>query len=459
MAQLFSNDAETVLLAGVAAIDTTLYLVTGTGAKFQSPTGGDWELITLEDVNKTKREIVKVTARSLDQLTVVRGQEGTTAETFSAGDIVDARLTAGSLALFQGGFNPNVDEILIGTNAATLGLRTVTVGKDADADGDESVSIGYLSDAAGAGGVAVGPSSYGTGTNSVAVGKDADADGDESVSIGDAATANPVEAIAIGKGSIVAVGADKSIAIGTGSLAYELQCVAIGEVATTSFNANNATAVGANSDATKPRSIAIGAYAQAYKDDSIRIGESFNAGRADGLGAISIGGETNADGDYSVGIGYQSRANIDKTHQINGPSIARKDAGEVAGSEILHYSSQDNYIFSEEFDLTQALANDVVSISIPIGAKFYPSEVGYVVTSANTITQQPTLSFGVTGTPAALLAANTMTKTTAGGRDVFSTLLSGDGVTSLTASLVTTQGAATTLLGRVYFKGLLLEDE
>src|SRR5690606_32111243 len=42
-------------------------------------------------------EIMRCTARNGDTLTVVRAQEGTSAITFSAGDVVELRLTAGTL--------------------------------------------------------------------------------------------------------------------------------------------------------------------------------------------------------------------------------------------------------------------------------------------------------------------------------------------------------------------------
>jgi hypothetical protein len=42
-------------------------------------------------------EIVKVTARAADNFTVVRGQEGTTARSYAAGDLLELRVTAAGL--------------------------------------------------------------------------------------------------------------------------------------------------------------------------------------------------------------------------------------------------------------------------------------------------------------------------------------------------------------------------
>ena len=54
---------------------TTITLSAGMGALFTAPTGGDYELVTLESA--TAKEIVKITARTGDVLTVVRAQGGT----------------------------------------------------------------------------------------------------------------------------------------------------------------------------------------------------------------------------------------------------------------------------------------------------------------------------------------------------------------------------------------------
>lgn len=69
MAQLFSNNASTTLSAGISNAVTTIAVVDG--SLFQSPTGGDFELLTITD--GTNWEVVKVTARATNTLTVVRG--------------------------------------------------------------------------------------------------------------------------------------------------------------------------------------------------------------------------------------------------------------------------------------------------------------------------------------------------------------------------------------------------
>lgn len=97
----FANNAMSKLAANVSAVGTTITLLPGDGSKFPALTTGQYFMATLVKVDGTT-EVVKVTARSSDTLTVVRAAEavaGTvaTAYAFSAGDRLEMRLTAGAL--------------------------------------------------------------------------------------------------------------------------------------------------------------------------------------------------------------------------------------------------------------------------------------------------------------------------------------------------------------------------
>ncbi len=97
MAQLFANNATTTLASPAASTDTTLTLVDG--SSFPSPSGSDFFLLTLASGSpESTWEIVKVTARSMNTITVVRAQEGTTAAAWAAGAKAELRLTAGTLS-------------------------------------------------------------------------------------------------------------------------------------------------------------------------------------------------------------------------------------------------------------------------------------------------------------------------------------------------------------------------
>jgi len=139
MAILFTNNASTTLASGITNVATSLTVSTGTGALFPSPTSVDYFLCTLENASGTTREIVKVTARSTDTFTIVRAQEGTTAEAFSAADKVELRLTAGVMqpaanAVGTQGLYENVNTIsanytiTTGSNAMSAGPITINSG-------------------------------------------------------------------------------------------------------------------------------------------------------------------------------------------------------------------------------------------------------------------------------------------------------------------------------------------
>ena len=98
MAQpLFTNNAATTLASGITNVATTLTVASGTGALFPSPTGSNYSYVTLINAAGTVLEIVKLTARSTDTLTITRAQEGTTASAFSTGDKVELRVTAAGM--------------------------------------------------------------------------------------------------------------------------------------------------------------------------------------------------------------------------------------------------------------------------------------------------------------------------------------------------------------------------
>lgn len=104
MTQLFANNAASELAGAVASGAVSLTLKTGDGAKFPTPSGGDFFLVTLYQKvgqDEVNHEIVKCTARVGDVLTVVRAQEGTTARAFSVDDPVELRLTAGAMTAKQ----------------------------------------------------------------------------------------------------------------------------------------------------------------------------------------------------------------------------------------------------------------------------------------------------------------------------------------------------------------------
>ena len=93
----FTNFAFSTIATGIDDEETTIAVEPGHGARFpELSVDGDFFFLTLENAS-LDREIVKVTARLDDAMTVVRAQEGTTAYAWNAGDPIALRMTAGGI--------------------------------------------------------------------------------------------------------------------------------------------------------------------------------------------------------------------------------------------------------------------------------------------------------------------------------------------------------------------------
>ncbi len=105
------NNASSTLASPITTTSTSLILTTGAGALFPLLATGQWFWGTLTN-SSAAVEVVKVTAVSGDTMTIVRGQDGTTALAWNSGDVFELRPTA---ALF----NDKSDVVAAGTNAIT----------------------------------------------------------------------------------------------------------------------------------------------------------------------------------------------------------------------------------------------------------------------------------------------------------------------------------------------------
>lgn len=98
---LYANNAATTLAGPIAATATVVNLAAGTGTLFPNPgVGQQFALTFVSAGNPNTIEIVYCTGRSSDACTIVRGQEGTPATAFIAGDLASNDLTAGTCAAF-----------------------------------------------------------------------------------------------------------------------------------------------------------------------------------------------------------------------------------------------------------------------------------------------------------------------------------------------------------------------
>ena len=105
---LASNNASTVLASSINASATTLTVNTGAGSLFPSPVAGTsfFKLTLIDAATGQLTEIVHVTARTGDVMTIERAQEGTAARVWSANDIAANMMTAGTLSYILGNFQP-----------------------------------------------------------------------------------------------------------------------------------------------------------------------------------------------------------------------------------------------------------------------------------------------------------------------------------------------------------------
>jgi hypothetical protein len=90
------NNASGTLATAISASDTGIVLTTGNGASFPALGATDYFYATLESTGGTF-EVIKVTVRSGDSMTVVRAQDGSTANSFAAGSRIELRVTAQSV--------------------------------------------------------------------------------------------------------------------------------------------------------------------------------------------------------------------------------------------------------------------------------------------------------------------------------------------------------------------------
>ena len=96
----FANNATTTLAVALSNTSTQLSVAAGTGSLFPSIAVAGDEHFSCTLVSATQLEIVQVVTRIADVFTIVRGTEGTTAQTFAAGDRIELRLTTQALTEF-----------------------------------------------------------------------------------------------------------------------------------------------------------------------------------------------------------------------------------------------------------------------------------------------------------------------------------------------------------------------
>lgn len=98
MPYIVLNNATSTLAGSLTNVATSCTVQTGHGARFA--VGTDYSFLTLENAAGTI-EIVRITARSGDTLTITRGQDGTSAVAWNIGDVIECRPCKAAMSEFQ----------------------------------------------------------------------------------------------------------------------------------------------------------------------------------------------------------------------------------------------------------------------------------------------------------------------------------------------------------------------
>lgn len=138
---LYSNNATSTLATGISETDTSIVLASGDGAKFSTRMDGRYgivQAITLFDPVTKNMEIVYGTSRewfnpspASDTINIIRSQENTTAQSWPAGTVVEARLTAGMMDLVLQNNALGEESISVSTSGTTTALANESVGLNA----------------------------------------------------------------------------------------------------------------------------------------------------------------------------------------------------------------------------------------------------------------------------------------------------------------------------------------
>lgn len=121
MAEQFANNAASTLNGAINNSTTTIVIATGEGSRF--PSVGNFRLMI--GLDPFTAEIVLATARTSDTITVTRGQEGTSAQSWGNGTSVTHIMTAGAIEQIRTQFTTVSNEIYTTNTVSIDPLGTV----------------------------------------------------------------------------------------------------------------------------------------------------------------------------------------------------------------------------------------------------------------------------------------------------------------------------------------------
>lgn len=154
-ALLYANNAAGTLAVGITNASTTLTLNAGQAALFPNPIPPQVFYATLADAaTQTLIEIVKCTAVAGNIISIVRAQDGTTALSWSAGDIFSQRTIRLELQGFENAAEGQFG--IGGNNVAIIPSTTLGIQGTTSADNANPGAVGEVLSATGTSGLASG---------------------------------------------------------------------------------------------------------------------------------------------------------------------------------------------------------------------------------------------------------------------------------------------------------------
>ena len=214
------------------------------------------------------------------------------------------------------------------------------------------------------------------------------------------------------------------------------------------------SAVGYKTCATHDRTSSGGYVSQATGQFSTSWGY---CAVASGVLSVAVGNQTLASGVNSTALGQYAKARVGCTTNIGGALITKKDDGEGEDYAFREYSSAEITLMTKNIDLETVDSHD---ITVPSGSTFYISEMGVIITDWSSVVTQPTIRIGNSSDDDKQLDDIQLSSNLsgAGKRVRFLPALPDDGESLLRVCIVNAANA-TTMKGRFYFKGMLVENQ
>ena len=269
--------------------------------------------IVVSEIAKNKTGKKKIVVASI--LVALAMQSGMIADVMAAdppsAKLADAALAVGTngVAIGSSAKSQSNQSVAIGyfSNAqapsASPENPATAVGAGANANGAGSVALGLSANATGANAVALGGGSNGgknkteaTAVETTAVGFNAKASNSRAAAIGSGAGASGSDSIAMGTSTVA--DSEKAIAIGANSKGTAIGATALGR--DTEASGASATALGALASAKGSTATAVGMQASASGTDSVAVGKTASATNNR---ALAVGTNAKATGENSVAVG------------------------------------------------------------------------------------------------------------------------------------------------------------